>query len=408
MDLVLGLSMTSAAVRWVLVEGTTGEGAPIDRGTLPIDASAAFDADGLLNALLYDQGRLAENDVHAIGVTWTTEAEAAATSLLQALAEHGLGNVVAVSDIESAEALACGIADISGYHEVAVCVVEPDCAVVAVVNPAEVTVERIDRPLDRADAIELTSSVIAMLELDDRAPDAIFVVGSEDVDVLVSSLAAITTAPVISAAEADLALARGAALASALAVNMLDGQLAPERPRWMSKVGALSAVLAAAAVTFVVSLSVAVGLRLTPDYEQPQNANAADKPAPMAIPPSVAQAAPQPPRPAAPPIGPPPEAAPSETMAEAAPDVPEVAVPEPVYDPPAAAPVVPPPVYQPIAPPPVAPPPPPAYVPPAPNYLPPANPVPTPATSPQPRLRDRIIERIPLINRFHEPQYPYP
>jgi hypothetical protein len=34
---------------------------------------------------------------------------------------------------------------------------------------------------------------------------------------------------------------------------------------------------------------------------------------------------------------------------------------------------------------------------PAPNYVPP---VPQ-----QPRLRDRIIERIPIIGRFHEPQY---
>jgi hypothetical protein len=39
--------------------------------------------------------------------------------------------------------------------------------------------------------------------------------------------------------------------------------------------------------------------------------------------------------------------------------------------------------------------PPPAYMPPAPVYVPP--PV------PQPRLRDRIIERIPIIGRFHEP-----
>jgi hypothetical protein len=29
-----------------------------------------------------------------------------------------------------------------------------------------------------------------------------------------------------------------------------------------------------------------------------------------------------------------------------------------------------------------------------------------PAPPPQPRLRDRIIERIPIINRFHEPD-PY-
>jgi hypothetical protein len=59
-----------------------------------------------------------------------------------------------------------------------------------------------------------------------------------------------------------------------------------------------------------------------------------------------------------------------------------------MIEPPAAAP--PPPDYVPPAPPP-------AYVAPAPNYVPPP---------PQPRLRDRIIERIPIINRFHEPN-PY-
>jgi hypothetical protein len=62
-----------------------------------------------------------------------------------------------------------------------------------------------------------------------------------------------------------------------------------------------------------------------------------------------------------------------------------------VYQPPAA----PPPVYQAPAP---------VYVPPVPAYVPP--PAYVPAPPPQPRLRDRIIERIPIINRFHEPQYP--
>ena len=42
--------MTTTAVRWVLVEGTTGEGAPVDRGSLPIEAT--LDADALLDGLL--------------------------------------------------------------------------------------------------------------------------------------------------------------------------------------------------------------------------------------------------------------------------------------------------------------------------------------------------------------------
>ena len=418
MDLVLGLSMTSTAVRWVLVDGTTGEGAPIDRGARAIAAIATFDADGLLDALLDDDEAVAESRVHAIGVTWTSEAETAASAILQALAARDLDNVVAVSEIEAAEALASGIADIAEYDDVAVCVVEPDAAVVAMVNAKGVTVERLDRPLDRADAVELSCGVIAMLDLNDWRPDAIFVVGSDDIDLIVSCLADIASSPVISAAEADMALARGAALASARAVNTLDAQ-ASVRPHRMSRIGALTSVLAAAVVTFVVSLSVALGLLFTPDSGSEHMAKATDEAARVATPPSVAQAVPQPPPPAAPPPPPPPAAPPPEVLPPVAetiavaPPVPEVAPAEPVYEPPAAAPAAPPPVYQPVYEPPAAPPPAPVYVPPAPApaYVPPApapNYVPPPVTYPQPRLRDRIIERIPIINRFHEPKLQYP
>jgi hypothetical protein len=205
-----------------------------------------------------------------------------------------------------------------------------------------------------------------------------------------SSLAALTESPVYSAAEADLALARGAALASARAVNTLDAPRAP----LMSRTGALTSVLAAAVLIFVVSLSVALGLRLTPGSEstpeRPRVANA-DAPAP-----SVPEAAPQSPRPATPPPpqAPAPEIIVARTLVVAVPPAPEVAPPPgPVNEPPA---------YAPPAPAFVPPAPPPAYVPPAPppNYVPPAP--------QQPRLRDRILERIPIINRFHEPDYQYP
>jgi hypothetical protein len=370
MDLVLGLSMTSAAVRWVLVEGMTGEGATIHRDGVDFDT-----LDRVLAAV--GDGRL-----HAVGVTWTNEVEAEASTLLEALAARDLDNVITVSELEAADALATGIAERAGYDDVAVCLVEPDAAVIAMVTDEGATVDRIARPLDGDDAVELPSSVIAQLDLDEWHPEAIFVVGSaDDLDLVMSSIAGLTDSPVYSAAEADLALARGAALASARAVNTLDTPRAP----LMSKTGALMSVVAAAAVIFVVSLSVALGLRLTPGAEsppdQPQIANA-DAPAPAAPAPPVKKAAP--PASAAPaPQGPP---AVARTIAVAVPPPPKVApIAEPVNEPPA---------YVPPAP--AAP----AYTPPAPAYVPPAP--------PQPRLRDRIIERIPIINRFHEPEYQYP
>ena len=165
MNLVLGLSMTSSSVRWVLVEGTTGEGATLDRGSLPIAADEAFDADSLLDALF---DKAAARPVHAIGITWTGTAEATAGAGWQALTDRKVENVIAVSDLEAAEALTCGIADIAGYDRVVVCVVEPGVAVVASATPDGVTADRVD--------------AAALGDVDGLVPDAVFVVGSGDVD----------------------------------------------------------------------------------------------------------------------------------------------------------------------------------------------------------------------------------
>ncbi|OBF89198.1 hypothetical protein A5790_19420 [Mycobacterium sp. 852002-51152_SCH6134967] len=397
MDLVLGLLMTSSTVRWVLVEGTTGEGATVDRGSFDFDAEV--DPDDLLNVALADVA----SPIHAIGVTWTNEAETVASDVLDALAVRGYGNAIAVSELEAGEVLAAGIAEIADYDDVAVCIVEPDAAVVAMVDRDGVTVDRIARPLDGADVVELPSSVIAMLELNEWRPQAIFVVGSaRDVELITSTLGNVTDSPVFSAAEADLALARGAALASARAVNRLDAP-ATKAP---SRVGALASVLVAAVVTFVVSTSTAVGLTLTGDSSStPQDPPATDE-----EPVAVADEARRPVENEihSKKVTTPAEAKPvvAQTIAMAAPPPPPAAPPaEPVYEPPAYVPpapayTAPEPAYTPPAPagaPPAYAPPPVYAPPPAPAYVPP----------PQPRLRDRIIERIPIINRFHEPEYTY-
>jgi hypothetical protein len=360
-DLVLGLSMTSADVRWVLVEGTTAEGATICRDAADFDT-----LDDIIAAV-------GDHRLHAVGVTWSIEAEAAASTLLDALADRGLADVITVSEEEAADALAMGIADRGGYGGVAVCIVEPDDALVALVDADGVTTERVAPDADE---------MLAQLDRADSSPEAIFVLGSaEGIDSIADAFHG-AAVPVITAAEADLALARGAALASARAINTLNAR--PARRRMPSRIGVLTSVAAAAVVVFVVSLSAALGLGLTPDTDsavvQRDTAVTADQPEQLPAAPSIARAAP-PPVPAAPPPVAPPEVAPpvAHTIEEAAAPVPDT-IPE--VEPPAASPP---------APPAYVPPPPPAYVPPP----------------PQPRLRDRIIERIPIINRFHEPQYPY-
>ena len=407
MDLVLGLSATSTAVRWVVVEGVTGGGAPIDRGVLDITDIATFDADALLTVVLDANDAVEVDRVHAVGVAWTEDGDVVAGAILDALDARGVQNVVSVSELEAAEALALGIADIAGYDDIGVCVFEPDATLVAVVDPAGVTVDRRERPSGGADDVELAGSVIA-LDLNDRQLDAIFVVGSADLDRVLAPMEAVAAAPVISSAEADMAMTRGAAVAAAVAVNALPVPSAPLlRLRGMSRTAALTSVLVAASVTLVISLSVALGLHATSETVQAQTTNAtveqvteASKASEAAVPSEVraAEVAPKPesaPVPA-PPVAaaPAPEAPPllAQTMLVAAPPAPDFAPPE-------AAPVGEAPAYVPPAPGYVPPAPAPAYVPPQPQV---------PAVQPQPRLRDRILERIPIINRFHEPQYEYP
>ena len=279
MDLVLGLSLTSADVQWVLVEGTTAEGATIRRD--------AVDSDTLDDVV----AAVGENRLHAVGVTWANEAESAASTLLDALAERGIDNVITVSEEEAADALAMGIAERGGYSEVAVCIVDPDNALVALVDADGVTTERVD-----------PDDTLALLDRSGAQPEAIFVLGSaDDIDSVAGAFHG-AAVPVITAAEADLALARGAALASAQAVNTLEAQ--PARWRLPSRIGVLTSVLAAAVVVFVVSISVALGLRLTPGTDstvaQRDTAATAEQPASVPAVPPVRRAVPKP-VPAAPP-----------------------------------------------------------------------------------------------------------
>lgn len=377
MDLVLGLAMTSRAVRWVLVEGTTGEGQPRDRGAISLEDVAGYDPDGLLRGLVDDTELEGGHRIHAIGVTWTNDAAPLAGHIMQSLDNRGYGNVFAVSEIEAAGMLASGIAEITEHDDIAVCIVEPDAAVVAIVTPDDVSADRIER------SDTFVADITGLLALTGRPVTAMFILGSDAQDPIVAELAEALPTTVITSAESDLAFARGAGLAAALAVNTAA---VPAKTVHLTKVGALSSIVGGALVAFVVATSAAIGLHLHPGaVSETAHTASIEKSAPEAGP------APKPvQKPAAKPAGKPAPAAPPHTPASPPPAQAVEAANPPAHQPPApAAPApAPAPVYVPPAPPP------------APVYAPPPY-VPPPVTYPQPRLRDRIIERIPIINRFH-------
>lgn len=350
MSLVLGLSVTTRDIRGELVDGATGEGDHLDR--------AVLDAAGIQD---YLATLPADEELAAVGLTWTPDAESDAIKVREALDVYGGGApVVAVREVEATEALARGIAEMTGHDFLVVCIVEPDAAVVATVDGYHVAVEQIDR----MDAATLIERVCAVVRSARPSPDAVFVLGSEDSEELVEALQDETDRPVVTATEADFAMTRGAALASALLATQPATE--PAKPRF-SRVQLLASALGVASVAFVTSVSVVLASHGLPQVSETE-------PEPVAASAPIARPAPPPP---------------SVDAVRAMARKPFALMNVPALQAPAPAPAAPPPALEPAAPANVAPVLPPAYLPP------PAAPPPQP-----PRLRDRILDKIPIIGRF--------
>ena len=379
---VLGLSMTPTSVGFVLVEGQGTDGATVDHEAFEVDTSrggTAVDTSEQVAAAVLRTQEIAEAEghpVYSVGVTWSDDADTEASLLLKSLTNSGFDNVVAVRLPEATEALARGIARVIGYEKTAVCVIEPDAVIVLGVDTRGGAVHTaVNHMLDSDGG--LIWWLNAIFDRDDWQPEALVVVGSDrHLDAITAQLEEGLSVPVFAPAEAQLALARGAALASAQNLELIDlevsesgdDNVARSRPWPLSHIGALT-LLGAGVLTFVVSLSVAVGLQLTPEKDsgmvQPRDvANTSGTPAsvhavvPPVLPPAqevqlpAADAPLAPPPPAAPPISlavPPPQLAiPEEPPAD-------LPAPEPVASAP-QEPQAPPPVAPPlVAPPPVAP-----------------------------------------------------
>ncbi|SOJ52977.1 hypothetical protein MSIMFB_00482 [Mycobacterium simulans] len=216
MDIVVGLSMTPAAIRMVLVEGENADGATVEEGELEV-AAADSATDQVLAAILGSREGADEagHQVTSIGVISTDQLEAAA--LCDALAARKVDNVTLISAFLAAAALAQAVGRAIGYERIAMLFVEPESATLAVVEAADGAIAGIHKePLHSVDAMaELTALVAEAEELEAR-PDGLFVIGSGvDIASMKAQLETATSLAVNAPEDPETALARGAALASA-------------------------------------------------------------------------------------------------------------------------------------------------------------------------------------------------
>jgi hypothetical protein len=362
LDTVLALSLTSTSVGWVLVEGRDADGTILDHDDFEVRPATGLQAvhtsEQASAAVLDAQTAAARYDqrLHVVGVTWSDEAAAEAALLLESLTDAGFDNIVPVRLHDACDMLARAIAPVVGYDKAAVCVLDGESTIVVMVDACDDEPKTAVKQLPGGPG-QLLHWLTALFERSSWQPGGIVVVGVDDeLDRLSQRLKKTVPVPVITQTGAELALARGAALAAAQSTEFTDTEMVETVNSWRrdqeasrphSYAGALT-MLAAGAVTFVASLSLAVGPHLVPTrapgpvhqvVHRAMPVAQAPAPPPVAVRAPVARPAPQP--------------APAEVPAPAPVVQPQtVAALQPPAEVPAAQPVPPP------APPPPAPPPP--------------------------------------------------
>jgi hypothetical protein len=220
-EIVLGVSMTPTTVSIALVEGEKADGVIVEHDVFEItaiDGSATSSApEHVIAAVLGTQEGAISAGHHLVstGVTWTDHAQAAV--LREALVAYGIEDVLLVSELHAAAALAQTVGRAVGYEKTALMFIERDTATLAVVETTDGSVTKVrSQSLHGEDEIAAVAEIVTDLDVQDSVAQGLLVVGSGvDVTAVKAHLKDLVSVPVIAPEEPQLALARGAALASA-------------------------------------------------------------------------------------------------------------------------------------------------------------------------------------------------
>ncbi|KKB98499.1 hypothetical protein WU83_30725, partial [Mycobacterium nebraskense] len=225
MDIVLGVSMAPETVRLVVIEGHNADGVTVEQDEFDVGAAGGDPvAVGAVDEVLAAIGGTREgalaggHQLVSTGVTWTDPAGAGL--LRDAMARRGMGSVMLVSPLLAAAALAQTVGSALDYEYIAMLFVEPETATLAVVDVTDGSIvdlhrQQLANPRQGPLAAELATMVAGLNTRGTRA-DGVFLVGcGTDIVAVKPALEAATPLEVTAPEEPEMALARGAALASA-------------------------------------------------------------------------------------------------------------------------------------------------------------------------------------------------
>ncbi len=379
---VLGLSMTSTSLGWVILDRQGPDASTLDHdafdvrstadGTTPDPSQHAAAARGV-QAIATASG----HKVGAVQVTWSEDMEAVAVDLLKSLADSGFDNVLTVPLNQAAQSWGVEVGRANEHQKTALCILEPGTATVMVVATGAGSVHTaVTNTRDHAS--DLIAWLTTVFNRDGWSPESLHLFGArDDLEEVAGPIGDALPIPVFDSADTQLALARGAALVTVSAVAVGPSQAAEtpandlpsrrERPRLVSH--AKKVTISAAAVAIVgAALSLAAGSAfngetVSAQAADPQAEGASVTSASVHTVPTGISAPPAPVQPvaaepsSAPPAPPQTPQLPAEPRSAAVPE--SVSVPvrqQTVSAPPPAAPIAAPPPAAPIAaPPPAAP-----------------------------------------------------
>ena len=261
-ETVLGLSMTSTSVGWVLLDGRGADATTLDDDAFDVQTGAEATAGYTSPHAAAARGAqaIATASGHKVGsvqVTWTEDVEADATALLKSLADLGFDNVHAVPLNSAAQAWGIDVRRANEHTKTGVCILKPDSATLMVVDTGAGSV-RTALADTRDCAADLVEWLRTVFRTDGWLPESLHLVGSrKDLDEVAEPIRDALPIPVLDTVDTQLALARGAALAT---VGQVDGGSAqtaeppPEHP-WRVSYAKKSTTTAAVATDVEASVN---------------------------------------------------------------------------------------------------------------------------------------------------------
>lgn len=247
MRTVLGMSKTSTSIGWVLVDERDTAGAPLDHDWFDItDSSAA--APAATARRVREIATASGYTIDSVHVTTSGNV----SSLRDALTESGFDDIVCVSLTAATRAWAVDAARGCGHETVAVCLLGRDSASLSLIDTSRETIRATTTTTTSPDSASLTDWLRAGLGGTGSRPEALYLIGSRaKLNAVAGPLADGLSIPVRATHDAQLALARGAALSDATCVD----HIVTARRSGFAAHARTAAVVAAVAVVSLFALS---------------------------------------------------------------------------------------------------------------------------------------------------------